>query len=261
LSVFGILGTTLLTTAGAFLLLWAASLVLRDASIVDIFWGAGFVLIAWVAAGVSDGAIARRVLVTVLVSIWGLRLAFHLFRRNWGHGEDFRYQRMRTHHGSRFWLVSLYTVFGLQAGLMWLVSIPVQLAAAAHEPAGLTGFDLAGTLLVAVGLAFEAVGDLQLARFRANPLNAGRVLDTGLWAWTRHPNYFGDAVVWWGLFTIALATPWGFLGVIGPAVMNFFLVRVSGVAMLEKSLSRTKPGYADYVARTSAFFPLPPKRR
>jgi steroid 5-alpha reductase family enzyme len=259
-SVFSILGTTLLTTAGAFVALWLLSLALRDASIVDIAWGAGFVQIAWVAAVLSDGAAARRVLVTALVTLWGLRLASHLYRRNWGHGEDFRYQRMRAHHGGRFWLVSLYTVFGLQAGLMWVVSIPVQLAVAAHEPTGLTLLDALGTLIFALGLTFEAVGDRQLGRFRADPANKGRVLDTGLWAWTRHPNYFGDAVVWWGLFTIALATPWGILGVIGPALMNFFLLRVSGVALLEKSLARTKPQYRDYVARTSAFVPWPPKR-
>jgi steroid 5-alpha reductase family enzyme len=260
-SVFSILGTTLLATAGAFVLLWLASLALRDASIVDIFWGAGFALIACVAAWISDGAPARRLLVAALVTLWGLRLAHHLFRRNWGHGEDFRYQRMRAHHGSRFWLVSLYTVFGLQAALMWVVSLPVQFAVAAPEPSHLTGLDLLGTLIFALGLAFETVGDRQLARFRADPENKGRVLDTGLWAWTRHPNYFGDAVVWWGLFTIALATPWGFLGVIGPALMNFLLVRVSGVALLEKSLGKTKPQYRDYVERTSAFLPWPPKQR
>lgn len=260
-SALSILGTTFVTTLGLFFLLWLASLVLEDASIVDIFWGAGFVQVAWVAAWVSDGSVARRLLVTALVTLWGLRLAHHLFRRNWGHGEDFRYQRMRAHHGSRFWLVSLATVFGLQAGLLWLVSIPVQLAVASAEPVSLTGFDLLGTVIFFVGLAFEVIGDRQLARFRANPENKGRVLDTGLWAWTRHPNYFGDAVVWWGLFTIALAVPWGFLGVIGPAVMNFFLVRVSGVALLEKSLARTKPQYREYVERTSAFVPWPPKRR
>jgi steroid 5-alpha reductase family enzyme len=260
-SVLSILGTTLITTAAAFVALWLVSLALRDASIVDIAWGAGFVQIAWVAASLSDGVLWRRALVTALVTLWGLRLAHHLYRRNWGHGEDFRYQRMRAHHGSRFWMVSLYTVFGLQALLMWLVSIPVQLAVAAHEPTSATFLDGLGTLIFAVGLTFEAVGDRQLARFRGDPANKGRVLDSGLWAWTRHPNYFGDAVVWWGLFTIALATPWGILGAIGPVVMNFFLVRVSGVALLEKSLSRTKPEYRDYVARTSAFVPWPPKRK
>jgi steroid 5-alpha reductase family enzyme len=256
-----ILLATLVTTTGLFFLLWLWSLALRDASIVDIFWGVGFVQIAWVAAWLSDGSPARRVLVALLVSLWGLRLAHHLFRRNWGHGEDFRYRRMRAHHGPRFWLVSLFTVFLLQAALMWIVSLPVQLAVAAREPSGLTLLDGLGTLVFAVGLAFEAVGDRQLARFRADPTNAGRVLDTGLWAWTRHPNYFGDAVVWWGLFLIALATPWGFVAAIGPALMTFLLMRVSGVTLLEKSLSKTRPGYRDYVQRTSAFFPRPPGRR
>ncbi len=260
-NAFSVFGWTLATTAGLFSLLWLASLALRDASIVDIFWGVGFVVITGVAAWVSDGAVARRLLVFVLVALWGLRLARHLFRRNWGHGEDFRYQRMRALHGSRFSFVSLYTVFGLQAALMWVVSLPVQLAVIAREPAGLTIFDLFGTLLFAVGLAFEALGDQQLAAFRADPTHKGRVLDSGLWAWTRHPNYFGDAVVWWGLGTIALATPWGLLGVVGPVLMTFLLLRVSGVPMLERSLMRTKPEYRAYVARTSAFFPLPPGRK
>ena len=260
-NAFPIFGWTLTTTAGLFLLLWLTSLALRDASIVDIFWGAGFVVIAGVAAWASDGAVVRRLLVFALVALWGLRLARHLFRRNWGHGEDFRYQRMRAHHGSRFWYVSLYTVFGLQAALMWVVSLPVQLAVIAREPASLTTLDVFGTLLFAVGLAFEALGDRQLVAFRADPANKGRVLDTGLWAWTRHPNYFGDALVWWGLGTIALSTPWGPLGLVGPALMTFLLLRVSGVPMLERSLTRTKPEYRAYVARTSGFFPLPPRRK
>lgn len=253
-------GATFAATLGLFFLLWIASLWLRDASIVDIFWGLGFVVIAAVSAIFSDGAPSRRLLVLTMVAVWGLRLSHHLYRRNWGHGEDFRYQKMRRQHGGKFWLVSLGTVFGLQAVLQWIVSLPVQLAARSPEPPGLGALDLAGILVFSVGLAFEAVGDRQLARFRADPANRGRVLDTGLWAYSRHPNYFGDAVVWWGLFLVALATPWGWLGVVGPALMSFLLMRVSGVALLERTLVKTKPQYEDYVARTSAFFPWPPKR-
>ena len=256
-SALDLFGATFATTFGLFFLLWIASLVLRDASIVDIFWGAGFVVIAAVSALRSDGALPRRLLVLTLVAAWGLRLSHHLYRRNWGHGEDFRYQKMRRHHGGRFWLVSLGTVFGLQAGLQWLVSIPLQLAALSPEPPGLVTLDLVGTAVFAVGLAFEAVGDRQLARFRADPANRGRVLDTGLWAFTRHPNYFGDAVVWWGLWVIA-AGAGGWWTVLSPLVMSTLLMRVSGVPLLEKAM-RQRPGYDEYVRRTSAFFPRPPK--
>ncbi|CAG0953230.1 hypothetical protein MYXO_00326 [Myxococcaceae bacterium] len=252
---------TFSATLALFFVLWLASLALRDASIVDIFWGVGFVVIAAVAAVASEGALARRLLVLALVAAWGLRLSHHLYRRNWGHGEDFRYQKMRRAHGERFWLVSLGTVFGLQALLQWIVSLPVQLAMLSPEPAALSRLDLFGVVVFAIGFAFEAVGDRQLTRFRADPANRGRVLDTGLWAWTRHPNYFGDAVVWWGIFLVAAATPFGWLSVIGPVLMTFLLMRVSGVALLERTLVRTKPQYADYVARTSAFFPRPPRRR
>lgn len=258
-ATLALFGTTLAATLAAFVVLWIASLVLRDASIVDIFWGPGFALIALVAAWVADGSLARRLLLLAMVTAWGLRLGLHLYRRNWGHGEDFRYQRMRAHHGPRFPIVSLATVFGLQAGLQWIVSLPVQIAMLAPEP-GLGALDLLGVVVFAVGLAFETIGDRQLTRFRADPANRGRVLDTGLWAWTRHPNYFGDAVVWWGLFTVALATPYGWLGVVGPALMTFLLRRVSGVALLERSLVKTKPGYREYVERTPAFFPWPPRR-
>ena len=254
------LAATAAVTAAAFGLLWLASLRLRDVSIVDVFWGPGFVVISVVAAALSEGPLARRALVVALVALWGLRLGLHLFRRNRGQQEDFRYRKMRERHGERFAWVSLWTVFGLQALLMWIVSLPVQAAVLAREPASLGAFDLAGTIVFAVGFAFEAVGDWQLARFRADPANRGRVLDTGLWAWTRHPNYFGDAVVWWGLFTLALPTPWGVATVVGPIVMTVLLRRVSGVTLLERSLRRSKPGYAEYVERTSPFLPWPPRR-
>ena len=260
-TVLDLFAITFGTTLGLFFLLWIASLVLRDASIVDVFWGAGFVVIAAVAAILSAGALPRRLLVLTLVAAWGSRLSHHLYRRNWGHGEDFRYQKMRRHYGGKFWLVSLGSVFGLQAALQWVVSIPVQLAALAAEPPGLVALDLLGTALFAVGLAFETVGDRQLVRFRADPANHGSVLDTGLWAFTRHPNYFGDAVAWWGIFLVALATPWGWLGIVGPALMTFLLMRVSGAALLERTLMKTKPRYREYVERTSAFVPWPPKRR
>lgn len=238
---------------------WLLSLALRDASIVDIAWGAGFTFVAWTSALQAPALGPRALLCVGLVTLWGLRLAGYLLWRNWGAGEDPRYVRMRRHWGARFPLVSLATVFWLQGALMWVVSLPVQLVVLRAGDAPLGIFDALAVGVFACGLGFEAVGDWQLARFKADPANAGRVMDRGLWAWTRHPNYFGDSVVWWSLWILALPLSWGFATAIGPAVMNYFLVRVSGKALLERGLSRTKPGWADYVARTSGFLPRPPR--
>jgi len=255
-----VLGATLAATAALFFALWLVSLALRDASIVDVFWGLAFVGIAATAWAVTPAPSARATLALALVALWGGRLAAYLAWRNWGQGEDFRYQAMRRHHGARFPWVSLYTVFGLQAALAWIVSLPVQAAIASPGPAGLGALDAVGVALFAIGLGFETVGDLQLARFKADPANRGKVMDRGLWAWTRHPNYFGDAVVWWGLFALACATPGGWITALGPALMTFLLLRVSGVALLERSIRKRRPDYEAYVRRTSAFFPRPPKR-
>jgi len=254
-----LLGATGNLVAACMLALWLLSLALRDASIVDIFWGLGFVAIAvatylWT----DDGGSGRRELLVALVSLWGLRLAVYLLWRNAGRGEDPRYAAMRRYWGARFWWVSLFTVFALQGCLLWIVSLPVQLGQAA--PGGSLGaLDALGVALFALGLSFEAVGDWQLARFRADPANAGRVMDRGLWRYTRHPNYFGDCCVWWGLCAVALSTPYGVWSVIGPALMTFLLLRVSGVPLLERSIQRRRPEYAEYARHTSAFFPRPPR--
>lgn len=238
---------------------WGVSLAVRDASIVDIAWGAGFVLVAWVARWLGGSDAPHAWLLPVLATVWGARLALHLARRNLGKGEDFRYVRMREKHGDRFALVSLGTVFGVQGALMWVVSLPLQLGQRPSDR-GVGVLAALGVVAWAVGLWFEAVGDWQLARFRRDPANAGRVLDTGLWAWTRHPNYFGDACVWWGLALVAADAGGAWLGLLGALVMNVLLVRVSGAALLERSLRRSKPGWADYAARTSGFIPRPPRR-
>jgi steroid 5-alpha reductase family enzyme len=241
--------------------LWAGSVVVRDTSIVDVFWGSGFVIIAWFAFSLADGNPGRRLLLAALVTVWGLRLTLYLARRNLGKGEDHRYAAMRRRHGSRWPLLSLPVVFWLQGALMWVVSLPVQVAMTEPTPANLDLFVWAGAALWAVGLSFETVGDLQLTRFKADPANRGMVMDRGLWHYTRHPNYFGDFCVWWGIWLVALASGSAWWTAIGPAVMSLLLIRVSGVALLERSMIRRRPGYADYVARTSAFFPRPPRRR
>jgi steroid 5-alpha reductase family enzyme len=239
---------------------WVLSLLLKDASIVDSFWGLGFVLIAWVTYAVGDGWQTRGLLVAALVTVWGLRLSVHIGRRNFGQPEDYRYAAMRRRHGERFWLVSLGTVFVLQAVIMWMVSLPVQMAQVSSQPDHVTALDVIGVLAFACGLAFEAAGDLQLERFKADPASKGQVMDRGLWRYTRHPNYFGDALVWWGLFSITLSHKQYWWTVIGPIAMTFFLTRVSGVPLLEKRMARTRPGYADYMKRTSRFLPLPPRK-
>jgi steroid 5-alpha reductase family enzyme len=253
------LSSSALAIAAAMLALWALSLALRDASIVDIWWGPGIALggiVAWLSAGASH---PRSVLLVALAAVWALRLGGYLAWRNAGHGEDPRYQAMRRHWGPRFPLISLATVFALQGVLQWLVSLPVQVGAANPGSAPLGALDAFGALAFAGGLAFESIGDVQLARFKADPANAGRVMDRGLWRYTRHPNYFGDALAHWGLFLIALASPSGWLTALSPALMTFLLLRVSGVALLERSIGRRRPEYAEYQRRTSAFLPRPPK--
>ena len=245
---------------GLMVVVWIVSVLVRDASIVDIVWGPGFVLVAAVALIAGEGFAPRRALVMALVGTWGIRLGVHIARRNLGKGEDRRYRAFRARWGERFWWVSLFTVFLLQAVLMLVVSLPILAAGAGRTPARLGWLDLAGTLVWAAGFAFESIGDAQLARFKRDPANRGAVMDRGLWRYTRHPNYFGDALVWWGLGIIGLATPFGPWALIGPALMTFLLVRVSGVALLERDIAERRPGYAEYVRRTSAFIPRPPKR-
>jgi steroid 5-alpha reductase family enzyme len=238
---------------------WLVSLALKNASIVDIVWGLGFVLVAWAVRLTTDGVPTRQNLLVAMTTVWGLRLGGYLFWRNHGKGEDYRYRAMRKHWGPRFSLISLGTVFGLQGVLMFTVSLPVQLGQKPTSPdvGWLAGVGVAVWL---VGIFFEWVGDAQLARFKADPTNQGKVMNRGLWKYTRHPNYFGDACVWWGIALVAAETTLGRFGLIGALVMTILLRRVSGVVLLEKSLSRRKEGYAEYIAATSPFVPRPPKK-
>ena len=253
-----ILPTNLAAIAVAILLLWFVSLLRRDASIVDIFWGFGFVLVAWLSLWASDRLDSRGFLLVGMVSIWGLRLAGYLVWRNLRKAEDYRYAAMRERHGTRFAIVSLFTVFGLQGLLMWIISLPIQVGVSQAE-----GWHFAvpiGVILWGGGLFFESVGDYQLARFKADPANRGRVMNRGLWRYTRHPNYFGDFLVWWGFYAgAAEPTSWRWT-IIGPLLMSFLLIRVSGVRLLESSLKSRVAGYEQYVSSTSSFFPLPPKQ-
>ncbi len=238
---------------------WALSVIVKNASIVDIVWGLGFVMVAWVVRVSIDGNNNRQWLLVAMVTVWGLRLGGYLFWRNHGKGEDFRYRAMRKHYGPRFPIISLVTVFGLQGVLMFVVSLPVQLGQADATPkVGVIAY--IGVALWLVGLFFETVGDAQLARFKADPANSGTVMSAGLWRYTRHPNYFGDACVWWGIGIVAAETGSAAWGLIGSLLMTVLVRRVSGVTLLEKSLVKRRAGYVEYVARTSPFFPRPPKK-
>jgi steroid 5-alpha reductase family enzyme len=254
-----VMSITLEATAALMLGVWLLSLVKKDASIVDTVWGLGFVLIAVVGCAIGEGYETRRILITALTAVWGLRLAGHIFFRNKGEGEDFRYRAMRARHGKRFPVVSLYSVFAVQGLLMWVISLPLQIGEISRVPAKLTWLDWTGAIVWLIGFAFESIGDLQLARFKAQPKNKGKVMDRGLWRYTRHPNYFGDALLWWGFFLIALNTPLGVWTVISPLIMTGLLMKVSGVALLEKTLIKTKPEYRDYARRTNAFVPWLPR--
>lgn len=258
----GLLSAWLVGLAGALVLVtlvWILSVFRRDASVIDIFWGSGFALLAWIYVLRAEAPTPRAYLVAGLVTLWGLRLGLHIAWRGRGKGEDYRYREMREAHGTSFVWRSLGTVFWLQGLLMALISAPLLQAALAGEPRGLGPVDGLAAAVFIFGFLFEAVGDLQLARFKDDPANRGRVMRTGLWRYTRHPNYFGDAVVWWGFFLFALATPGSLWTVYAPVLMTGLLLKVSGVALLEKKLSRTKPEYAEYAARTNAFVPWFPR--
>jgi len=242
----------------AMVVLWVASVRLRDASIVDVFWGPGFAAIAWTSVLVA-GPSARGILLASLATAWGMRLGVYLAWRRRGQGEDRRYRAMREARGESFAMVSLFTVFLFQAALMWAVSLPLQAGAAFGRAAPLRTTDVAGIALFLVGLAFEAIGDAQLARYLSTASGRGGVMQEGLWRYTRHPNYFGDFLVWWGIGLLSVPTgQWWALA--GPSIMSVLLMRVSGVTLLERTISERRPEYASYAARTSAFFPRPPRR-
>jgi steroid 5-alpha reductase family enzyme len=260
MSFFSIFLTLGLVILGLMTLLWLVSLILKNASIVDIFWGTGFVVVAWASFFLTpDGFLPRKQLLLLLVTLWGLRLSTHILLRNWGKPEDFRYQAWRKQNGASWWWRSFFKVFFLQGVLMWVISTPLLAAQLRPLPDRLIWLDFLAVLVWLIGFFFEAVGDYQLTRFRANPANKGQVLQTGVWRYTRHPNYFGDATQWWAYFLIALAAG-GWWTIFSPIIMTTLLLRVSGVALLEKSLAVEKPGYKEYIEKTSAFIPWFPRK-
>lgn len=251
--------TNLVVILGLATLVWSLSLLLRDAGIVDLFWGAGFVIVAWSSFLLSREVAHQSWLLPLLVTLWGGRLTGYLALRNLGHAEDKRYAAMRERGGPKFWWTSLLSIFWLQATVLWLVALPLQLAQVATVAHGWEWLQWPGLLLWGMGLFFETVGDAQLASFKRRLENRGKILRTGLWRYTRHPNYFGDFLVWWGLYLVAVAAGAPLWTAIGPFMMSVFLVFVSGVAMTERIMLYEKPDYADYIATTNAFFPWLPR--
>ena len=250
-------GVLVLAMMGA---MWALSVAIRDSSIADIFWGAGFVFIVLFTAAISDGIEERRNLVTVLTTIWGVRLAVYIGWRNWG-AEDPRYARLRQHvesQGKNYAMHSLIHIYLLQGFFMWLVALVLIFAMTMDTPRELGTLAYAGVTLWLVGMIFETVGDWQLSRFLGNPDNAGKVMDRGLWRYTRHPNYFGEACVWLGFFLIAVENPWGLVTIISLATICYALLGPTGKGLLERRMSKKRPDFEAYKQRTSAFFPLPP---
>jgi steroid 5-alpha reductase family enzyme len=241
-------------------LLWITSIFMKNVSIVDQFWGLGFVITNLFYFFNTEGTNIRKLLIIVLVTTWGLRLTLHIAFRNFGKGEDFRYQQFREHYGPKnYWWISFFQTFLLQGVLMWLISAPL-LGAQFYAERPFPGvFDIIGFIFWCLGIVFESVGDFQLSSFRKDLSKKGKLLDTGLWKYTRHPNYFGDASVWWGYGFISLAAG-SYIPVLGSLLMIYMIVKVSGVALLEKSLIQNKPGYAEYARRTSAFIPWFPKK-
>lgn len=229
---------------------------LKDNSIVDIGWGMGFVLIATSGFLQSEKSTVQ-CLTLALITIWGLRLGFYVHRRNKGKGEDYRYAQWRKDWGDHVAIRSFFQVFVLQGFIMLVVATPLYVLFS--HSLELTWNVYVGMAVWAVGFFFEAVGDHQMSRFKTDPLNLGKVMRQGVWKYTRHPNYFGDATQWWGIFLLTLMSPYWYLAAIGPSVMHFFLVKVSGVALLEKKY-RNNPKYADYIGSTNSFIPWFPKK-
>lgn len=242
----------------AFGFVWILSVLAGKASYVDVFWGLGFIVTALNSIPFLAPSDARTVLLLGLTVVWGLRLSLYVAWRNWGEPEDRRYADMRNHHGAKFWWVSLFTVFLLQSVLLGIVSLPIQIGMLKADPSPLRLLDFLGVGLWSVGMFFETVGDIQLARFKADPAHHGKVMDRGLWRYTRHPNYFGECCVWWGIYLVA-ASGGAAWTIVSPVLMTFLLLRVSGVSLLENTIGERRPDYAAYQRRTSAFVPWLPK--
>ncbi len=252
--LYNLLAVTLLMVLG-----WALSLHRNNVTHVDSLWGMGFVLVAWMTWFQVDGVRERQWLLTGLTTLWGVRLTVYLTWRNHGKGEDPRYAAWRKSTGDRFRLTSLFKVFLLQALFLWGIALAVQAGQTRGQAVALGAVDFIGAAVWLCGFIFESVGDWQLARFKSDPANKGKVMRSGLWRYTRHPNYFGESLIWWGIFLIAAADTGNWWTVISPIVITAVLLKMTGIPLTEKLSVRKRPDYAEYIAATSSFIPLPPK--
>jgi len=252
--------TTLLAVFALMTAGWLYSLIRKNVTVVDSLWGLGFVLVAWLGWAEAGGWEVRRLAVALLCTLWGVRLSLYLAWRNRGRPEDPRYAAWRRESGGRFAWVSLFKVFWLQAAFLWVIALVLLVPQAAPEPARLTFGDAAGAALALFGMLYEAIADAQLARFKADPQHRGLVMDRGLWRYSRHPNYFGECLVWWGFYGIALAVPGGAFTIFSPILVTLVLLKMTGIPLTERSILERRPAYRDYRRRTSALFPLPPRR-
>jgi steroid 5-alpha reductase family enzyme len=261
----GSFGVTLLITGGALLVVMAVAFTVAIKtgrhSVVDTAWGIGLALAAVAAllSSIGHGQPARRYTLLAASVLWGLRLAAYIGWRNHGKGEDPRYRDLLSRARGNKNLYALRVIYLLQALILWLATVPVQAGMLERAPAG--ALVVIGALVWLGGFVFESVGDWQLARFKAEPAHQGMIMDRGLWRYTRHPNYFGDFCMWWGLFLISLGSRVELLFVFAPLLMTYILIRGTGQRMTDRRMTASRPQYADYVARTSGFVPLPPKRR
>ena len=235
---------------------WLVSLYRKNVTHVDSMWSLFFVLAGFVYATKADVFSDRSIIVLVLVTLWAVRLCAYLTWRNWGSHEDHRYAEIRRNNAPYFSIKSLYIIFGLQSILAWIVSLPILAAVTSSEPINIV--DVVGISIVGFGLVWETLADWQLSLFKADPKNKDKVLESGVWRYSRHPNYFGEFAIWWGFFLIALAAG-GFWALFSPLLMTFLLLKFSGVALLEKDIGNRRPAYAAYIKYTNAFFPGPRK--
>lgn len=247
----------LVSTLGLATLTWAVSVLKRDVSIVDGVWAVMIMADAVVYASGAEPHTGRTTLILTLIVLWALRLSGHIIHRNWGEPEDRRYRDIRLKYEPNFALKSLGLIFWFQAGLAWIISLPLWPALTVSVDGGI--FDVLAVTVWAVGMIFEGVGDWQLSRFKADPENHGKVMDRGLWRYSRHPNYFGECLIWWGFFLFALSAG-AWWAVLGPLLLTYLLLKFSGVALMEQTITERRPAYRAYIARTNAFVPGLPKQ-
>jgi len=259
-TIVQIIATNIVAILAFFFVAWILSLITKDASIADVFWGLGFILVSVLTFILYQGYYARAIIIVTLVILWGLRLSIYIFYRKRGKGEDPRYTAMRNKNPKNFWIISLFKVFWLQGLLLIIISLSAQIGISAQQPSILIITDYIGFVVWLTGFILETVADIQLYKFIHNPANAGKVMNQGLWYYSRHPNYFGESLMWWGIFIITLPVPYGLATIISPLLITYMLLKVSGVTLLESSLREKRPEYINYIKTTSAFIPLPKKK-